>query len=289
MCFSGTLRLVGSTAFERTADVLRRGYEARCPDADVEVRSVGSNEGTRALTTGNAASTIAMHDGHLRPDSDEIRIRGFRGLPVAPVAFAVIVHKGTGVTGLSVRDLRSIYARGGGPTSWKQLRGGADLPIRLVSRTEGSGTRTIFEERVLSEPEPELSSRDCRRKDEIRAALRTIRCERSSQGQILDTVNAVPGAIGYAELHVAADTRRYPNVRVLALDGRRPGAAAAMDHYPFAAPEVFYTYGLPPNNSPASAFLTFLSGGAARKLLQQAGSSPCLTADAQVAAPCQTT
>ncbi|WP_242902271.1 substrate-binding domain-containing protein [Actinomadura terrae] len=289
VCFAGTLRLVGSTAFERTAITLRRGYEDLCPDARVSVEAIGSNEGVRVLTRDNAGTAVAMHDGHLRPDSDEIRQRGFRGFPVALVGFAIIVNKDTNVTGLTVQQLKSIYARDSGPTNWRQLPGGANVPIRLVSRTEGSGTRGIFEERLLDEPEPDLSSGDCRRKDEIRASYRIIRCERSSQGQVLDTVNSVPGTIGYAELHVAGDTRRYPNVRVLTLDGRRAGGPPAMGSYPFVAPEVFYTAGLPPNGSPAAAFLTFLAGDDARRILQRAGSSVCVGADAQVVPRCQVT
>ena len=287
VCFEGTLRLIGSTAFERTAEALRRGYEAMCEDATVEVRAVGSNEGVRALTPADRGRTIAMHDGYLKRDSEEVRLRGFRGVPVALTAFAVVVHKDTGVTGLSVRELRSIYARDGAPSGWNRLRGGADLPIRLVGRTEGSGTRTIFEERVLAAAEPELSSRDCRRKDELRASARTVRCERSSQAQLLEAVNRIPGAIGYAELQGATDTRRYPNVRVLALDGRKADVSRADRHYPFVAPEVFYTYGTPPNGSPAAAFLTFLAGNTARRLIQKAGAPPCLTPDRLIAEPCQ--
>ncbi|MCO5994336.1 substrate-binding domain-containing protein [Actinoallomurus rhizosphaericola] len=285
-CFSGTLHLVGSTAFERTADILRQGYEARCRDARIEVSAIGSNEGVRALTADNAASTIAMHDGYLESDSDEIRLRGFRGYPVALVAFAVIANKDTGVTGLSLRDLRSIYAPDG-PTSWKSIKGGGDLPIRLVSRTEGSGTRGIFEEHVLRGPEPDLSSSDCRRKDDLRASMHVIRCERSTQGQVLDTVDTVPGTIGYAEVHVASDARRYPNVRMLALDGRMPTASPTMDRYPFVAPEIFYTDGPPPNGSSAAAFLTFLTGDDARRLLRQAGAPVCVGPGSLISAPCQ--
>ncbi|WP_433334475.1 substrate-binding domain-containing protein [Spirillospora sp. CA-294931] len=290
VCFRGTLRLVGSTAFERTADALARGYERLCGDATVEVRSTGSNEGIRALTPGNASTTIAMHDGHLKPDSDEIKARGFRGTPVALVAFAVVVHKDTNLTGLTVRELRSVYAQDPGvPTTWNRFKGGADVPVRMVSRTEGSGTRTIFEEQVLAKPEPELSSRDCRRKDELRVSARIIRCERSSQAQVLDTVNRVPGAIGYAELHVATNTRQYPNVRILTLDGRRADRSPTEPRYPFVAPEIFYSYGLPPNNTPASAFFTFLTTDRARKLLHQAGSHPCQSPDTLTTTPCQTT
>lgn len=285
-CFTGTLRLVGSTAFERTADIIRQGYENRCPDAHIEVNAIGSNEGVRALTTGNAASTIAMHDGYLAPDSGEIRLRGFRGFPIALVAFAVVANKDTNVTGLSLRDVRSIYAKDGGPTNWNRFKGGSDLPIRLVSRTEGSGTRGIFEEHVLRAAEPDLSSSDCERKDDLRAALYVTRCERSSQGQVLDAVNTVAGAIGYAEIHVASDTRLYPNVRILALDGRMP-TTSPPTAYPFVAPEVFYTYGLPPNGSSASAFLTFLAGDTARRLLQQAGAPICVTSNSLISGACQ--
>lgn len=286
LCFTGTLHLVGSTAFERTADIIRQGYQARCRHAHVEVSAIGSNEGIRALTTGNTASTIAMHDGYLKPDSDEVRLHGFRGFPVALVAFAVIVNRDTNVTGLSLHDLRSIYAQNG-PTSWNRFKGGADLPIRLVSRTEGSGTRGVLEEHVLRAPEPDLSSSDCERKDDLRTALHIVRCERSSQGQVLDNVDTVPGTIGYAEVHVASDIRRYPNVRIIALDGRTPTAAPTMDRYPFVAPEMFYTYGPPPNDSPAAAFLTFLNGDAARRLLQQAGAPACVTATSVISAPCR--
>ncbi|QXJ21436.1 substrate-binding domain-containing protein [Actinomadura graeca] len=286
-CFSGRLRLIGSTAFERTADAIARGYEAACPDAAVEVRAIGSNEGLRALTLGNAATTIAMHDGYLAADSDEVKSRGFRGYAVALTAFAVVVHKDTKITGLSVQQLRSVYSPRGGPTSWKRFPGGADVPIRMVSRTEGSGTRTIFEEQVLDEPEPELSSRDCRRKDQIRAAAHVIRCERSSQAQVLGTVDQLPGAIGYAELHAAANARLYPNVRILTLDGRRAAISSVENRYPFAAPEVLYTYGPPANGAPASAFLTFMAGDGARRLLERAGAIPCLSAASLLSLACQ--
>jgi len=286
-CLTGTLRLVGSTAFQRTADILGRGYEARCPHAHVEVSAIGSNEGVRALTTGNAAWTIAMHDGHLARDSDEVRRRGFVGLPVALVAFAVVANKDTNLTGLSLGDLRSIYTQDTGPTRWSRFRGGGDLPIRLVSRTEGSGTRGIFEEHVLKGPEPDLSSSDCERKDPLRAALHVIRCERSTQGQVLDTVNTVPGTIGYAETRVASDARRYPRVRVLSLDGEMPTASPAPERYPFVAPEIFYSYGPPRDGSPASRFLTFLASDAARRLLRQAGAPACASPGPLISVPCQ--
>lgn len=286
ICFEGTLHLIGSTAFERMAVELKRSYEGLCPDAHVEVNSEGSNEGVRTLTAGGAASAIVMHDGRLRPDSAEVRLRGLRAFPVAVVTFAVVAHKDVNVADLSIGDLRSVYAPERGPTSWSQVRGGADIPIRLVGRTDGSGTRAIFEERVLRQPEPGLSSGDCLSKDEIRAAARIIRCERSSQAQVLDMVNRVPGAIGYAELHAAADRRRYPDLRVLTLDGRRAGATAADGRYPFTAPEVFYTYGFPVNGSPVSAFLTFLTGETARSRLERAGFPSCVEPNAGPADLC---
>ncbi|WP_106399464.1 substrate-binding domain-containing protein [Actinocorallia populi] len=286
-CFRGTLRLVGSTAFEHMARTLAAGYGEHCPDATVEVEAIGSNEGVRALADPDtdAATTIAMHDGHLSPGSAEVRLRGFQGLAVSLVSFAVVVNKDTGVTGLSAADLRSVYAEDGGPVNWKRL-GGADLPVRLIGRTEGSGTRTIFEERVLAGPEPRLSSRDCLTRDELHDDARLIRCERSSQSQVLDLVGRTPGAIGYSELREAADARRHPNLRVLALDGRKPDVSADPARYPFVAPEVFYTRGLPANGTPASAFLTFLATAPARRLLERLGAPVCVAPAEPLAAFC---
>ncbi|MEO3782318.1 substrate-binding domain-containing protein [Actinocorallia sp. B10E7] len=286
-CFEGTLRLVGSTAFEHMARTVASGYEELCPDATVEVEAIGSNEGARLLADPgtDAATTIAMHDGHLRADSAEVRLRGFQGLAVSLVSFAVVVNKDTDVAGLSAADLRSVYAEDAGPVNWRRL-GGADLPIRLIGRNEGSGTRTIFEERVLTGPEPRLSSRDCLTRDELYAGSRLIRCERSSQSQVLDLVGRTPGAIGYSELQEAADTRRHPNLRVLALDGRKPDASAEPGGYPFIAPEVLYTRGVPANGTPASAFLTFLTTGTARSLLERLGAPPCVGPTEPMAALC---
>ncbi|GAA0951882.1 hypothetical protein GCM10009550_32040 [Actinocorallia libanotica] len=286
-CFDGTLRLIGSTAFEHMARTLAAGYEERCPGAAVEVEAIGSNEGVRALARpgADAAATIAMHDGHLAPGSVEVGVHGFQGLAVSLVSFAVVANKDTGVTGLTAAQLRSVYAEDAGPVSWRGL-GGADLPVRLIGRTEGSGTRTIFEERVLAGPEPRLSSRDCLTRGEFHRDARLIRCERSSQSQVLDLVGSVPGAIGYSELREAADARRHPNLRVLALDGRRPDASADPARYPFVAPEVFYTRSLPANGSPASAFLTFLATASARPLLESLGAPLCIAPTAPLAAPC---
>lgn len=66
--------------------------------------------------------------------------------PVALSLFALVVNKDAGVQDLSLKQIRNIYA--GKITNWNQVKGN-NVPIHLVSRNPGSGTRTTLERQVL--------------------------------------------------------------------------------------------------------------------------------------------
>jgi phosphate transport system substrate-binding protein len=93
-----------------------------------------------------------------------------------------------------------------------------------------------------------------------------IRCEKSSTTQLLQAVNAIPGAIGYAE---TAQASAYPDVDEIQLDGRdaSPGAVKSAQ-YPFWATEYLYTYGTPPSGSLLSAFLGYMVTDTAKSIIQ---------------------
>jgi phosphate transport system substrate-binding protein len=70
--------------------------------------------------------------------------------------------------------LRAIFA--GTITNWQQV-GGVNLPVRVVARTSGSGTRRTFDAKVLDSPsEPAVSSFECVSKNAVPDAP-MIRCE----------------------------------------------------------------------------------------------------------------
>lgn len=84
-----------------------------------------------------------------------------------------------------------------------------------------SGTRQVFQRRVLGRGEIANSSVDCVHKDDPTAPV--IRCELDSTDQVPATVAATPGAIGYGGLNLAD---RVKGLHPLDLDGAPPSVDA---------------------------------------------------------------
>lgn len=270
-CAQGELKVTGSTAFAPVMKDLASAYGKECPGAEVVVEARGSGAGVRALQEvgesagGSFPAQLAMSDGP-KPDGYP-RLKEHR---TALSVFALVANRESGATAtrLTSEQVRRIYR--GDIRNWREL-GGPDLPVRLVSRDAGSGTRGAFQHRVLNRLEPAYSSRDCRTKDAAEAPV--IRCELDSTAQVLSAVRRTPGALGYAELSAASDAE---DVNLVALDGRRPSLTAVRDAtYPFWEPEHAYTYGAPPASSLTSKFLDYMSGDTGRNLMEKHGHLPC--------------
>ena len=170
------------------------------PDASVSIDSnaavTGSANGVTALsgtgqTNPEAAETmIAMSDGPAPPDYPALI-----SSPVGLIIFTLVVNSRTGVFKLTTAQLRQIFS--GTISNWQQLDG-PNLPISIISRYPGSGSRTAFDNKILGGSEPQVSSYDCIHKNAVSASP-VILCEQPTTSNLLQTVAAVPGAIGYAE------------------------------------------------------------------------------------------
>lgn len=122
---------------------------------------------------------------------------------VAVSLFTLVVNDRVRLRNLRVADVRRLYR--GEIRSWAQL-GGPDLPVVLVSRTSGSGTRRALQDRVLAGgEEPRTSSDDCTNRT-VRS-VPVLRCELDSTDQVLDAVARIPGALGYSELRAATELK----------------------------------------------------------------------------------
>jgi phosphate transport system substrate-binding protein len=86
-----------------------------------------------------AASTLFYEDGDVRA--------GLTRVPIGIDGVAIVVHASNPITGLTSLQLRDLY--GGRALDWQDV-GGEPGEVLLVSREDGSGTRQLFEERVLS-------------------------------------------------------------------------------------------------------------------------------------------
>lgn len=271
-CARGTLTVTGSTAFAPVVRELAKKYEKDCDGATIVVDAHGSTAGIRKLAAAGAAggkgspAVVALSDGRKPAGYPQLRES-----MVAVSLFTLVLNDRAPVDDLTLDEVRRLYR--GDITRWNQIAGGPDLPVLLVSRDANSGTREVFQRRVLGRNEPANSSRDCEHRDDPEAKV--VRCELDSTEQVLATVARLPGAIGYTELRAGSGLKGLHRV---AIDGRVPHVDEIGDStYPYREIEYAYTWGQPPADSLTSSFLTYLSRGGGQDVIRTHGHLPCAT------------
>jgi phosphate transport system substrate-binding protein len=278
-CAAGRLVLEGSTAFAPTAQQISQAYASTCRGASISVSAIATFNGLNAVNSsasasagasagrarGSATQQIAMSDGPA-PDGYPALV----GHPIAVIIFAVVVNKQANVFNLTIPQVRGIFT--GTITNWRQV-GGANLPVRIVARTAGSGTRRAFDEKVLGGSEPAFSSYNCIGKDAVPDSP-VIKCEVTDTGTLLQRVNDIPGAIGYAQI---SDAASYANVESVKLGGWDADIGAVKQGaYPFWTVEYLYTYGSPAPGTLAAAFLAYMNSDTAKDILRSQAYTPCV-------------
>jgi len=215
-----SLTVAGSTAFQPFAEKLAEQFMGRRQDISITVQGGGSALGIQSARSG--ASQIGMADMVELP----LEARELSSVAVARDGIAMIVHPANQVRQLTMDQIRAIF--NGSLKNWKEV-GGADHPIRIVSREAGSGTRSSFEQIV----------------GQIMLAREAI--IQDSNGTIRETVANDRDAIGYLShgllnervMAVAVDgagcvdkdivSGRYKLVRPVFLLTKGPPAGAARD------------------------------------------------------------
>ncbi len=137
------------------------------------------------------------------------------------------------VDDLTMDQVRDIFS--GKITNWKEV-GGADQPIIVVSREEGSGTRAAFEEMVMG-------------KDVLITDTAILQ---PSNGAIRTTVSTTPHSIGFLSMGYIDDT-----VVAIKVNGVEPSEEnAANGSFPIVRPLNLITSGEPAGA--VKAFLDFI-------------------------------
>lgn len=188
---SGTILMVGSTSMETFVTALAERYMELHRDVTVNAEFVGSSAGIAAVLNGTA--DIGNSSRNLK--DEEITAGAVENI-AAIEGIAVCVNPASAVSNLTKQQLVDIYTRA--ITNWSQV-GGSDLPIVVVGREAGSGTRNSFEE-LLGVRE------SCAYANVL-----------DSAGAVMAKVASTQGAIGYVSLDVLNES-----VVALKLDGVAP-------------------------------------------------------------------
>lgn len=177
---SGSITLAGSTSMEKFANALGEAFMQANPGVTMSSEFIGSSAGIEALLAGSADignSSRALKDSEKESGAVE-NIVAIDGI-------AVVVDPANTVADLTKADLTDIYT--GKVTNWSDL-GGENMPIVVVGRESGSGTRGAFEELLEVEDACVYAN------------------ELDSTGAVMAKVASTPGAIGYVSLDVVDDT-----------------------------------------------------------------------------------
>lgn len=190
---TGSITMAGSTSMEKFANALAESFMAANPGVTVTAEFTGSSAGVESVLAGSV--DIGNSSRNLKDSEKE---NGAVENIVAIDGIAVVVDKANTVASLSKEQLTQIYT--GNVKNWSEV-GGENMPIVVVGREAGSGTRSAFEEILAVEDA-------CVYVNEL-----------DSTGAVMAKVASTPGAIGYVSLDVIDDT-----VTAVALDDTAPTA-----------------------------------------------------------------
>ena len=215
------LNVSGSTTILPIAEESADAFQVAHPDTSVLVSGLGSSAGIEAVSAGTAQIGTSSRD--LKPEESKLGLVDF---PIAYDGIAVIVSPDNPVSGVSMQQLRDIFA--GRIKNWSEV-GGENRPIELVNRDESSGTREAFQKLVMA--------------TDLFDSRATVL---PGTGQVRDVVARAPGAIGYISLGFVKPRFTTVRVKALTVDGILPSEKSVADHtYPIGRVLHFFTRGHP--------------------------------------------
>lgn len=188
------ITIVGSSALQLLAEQAGNDYRLTHPSSNIVVQGGGSGTGLSQVQAGAVQIGTSDVFAETKKGIDAKKLKDYK---VAVVGIVPIVNKGVGVKNVSMKQLRQIFT--GKLTNWKQL-GGKNVPIIVVNRSKGSGTRDSFEDIVLHKQKAIKSQ------------------EQDSNGAVKKIVDTTPGTISYISFPYA----NGDNIQKLSIDGVKP-------------------------------------------------------------------
>lgn len=196
----GHVDIAGGTAHIPVMKSAAKSIMNANPDIRITVAGGGSGVGVQKVGEG-----LAQIGNTGRPLKEgEISKYGLKSFPFAIDGVAVVVNPANTVRTMTKAQLLDVF--GGRITNWKEL-GGADAPITLYVREDGSGTREVFEGKALD-------------KGTTSAQANVVNSNGAMKTAVMQDKNAV-GYVGIGHLD--------KSIQGIVLDGMTPTQANAAD------------------------------------------------------------
>ena len=132
-----TIAISGSTSVGPLVELEEAEFEANNQDVTIEINQTGSSSGIKDTISGT--TEIGMSSRELTDEES----KNLKEVTIAVDGIGVVVNKNNPVKNLTLEQIKDIFT--GKITNWSEV-GGEDKEIVVVSREEGSGTRTAFQE-----------------------------------------------------------------------------------------------------------------------------------------------
>lgn len=233
--------VAGSTSVQPYAEILSE----RCKEIDmnshIEVQGGGSSAGITAVM--NGAADIGMSSRALKENEQELW-----SIEIAKDGLVLIVHPNNLISNLQLEDIQRIYS--GEITNWSEV-GGQDAKIHVITREEGSGTRSAFEELVMKE---------------ISISPKTI--VQDSNGTVRQLVSSDINAVGYISLGLLDNTIKALNINNVEATYENVVNNSYLLHRPF----LFVCQGYPEGE--VLSFIDFVMSDEGQNILKNEGLIP---------------
>ncbi|AVK64513.1 phosphate ABC transporter substrate-binding protein [Lactobacillus sp. CBA3606] len=237
-----SITAVGSTALQPLVEAAGEQYSSEHTGIFINVQGGGSGTGLSQIQSG----AVAIGNSDIFAEEQAgIQASRLKDHQVAVVGIAPIINKQTGITNLTRHQLDQIFT--GKLTNWRQV-GGKNLPIVLINRAQGSGTRKTFERYALNGHKSAESQ------------------EQDSSGLARSIVASTPGAISYV-----AFSYLDSSVTTVTVDGVQPTEAnVRRNKWRIWSYEHLYT-SLQPDPLTKKFITYILSTAVQKKLVKQLG------------------
>ncbi|MGL4669690.1 MAG: phosphate ABC transporter substrate-binding protein [Methanobacteriaceae archaeon] len=207
--------IVGSTSVQPVAEKLAIKFQESHNGTRINVQGGGSGMGIRSTEQGIAE--IGMSSKSLSDDEKE----NITEVLIGKEGIVIGVSKVNSIEDLTKNQVKDIFS--GKITNWEEV-GGSDMPINVVTREEGSGTRQAFESIVMGDE-----------------SIKDDAIVQSSTESVAQSVKSDPGAIGFLSFsHLSGD------VKPLKIEGVTVSEATIADgSYSIQRPFLFLVKGTP--------------------------------------------